>query len=270
MKFVYTDKKNEEMRHILMMRPDLEEAKARLEQDDTDGRALYEYATALANNGRLEEAVEAYSKGIAFNPFYAPCYFGRGRRNNALGHFWGAVADFSVAIQLEPSNWMYWYYRATCLTMNGHVEEAISDFRHCLALTRPEEHYPLIDWLYTSNVELGRYDEAEEVLKLTDASADCPRMDYGYKRSVLLYKGIVPPEEFIDLPLLQQNILPQPNRLQLELNGLYYSLYCFYMVHGQPDLAADAIRELQKVAYPGAFAYTKSIPIARRLGIIKD
>ena len=63
--------------------------------------------------------------------------------------------------------------------MNGHVEEAISDFRHCLALTRPEEHYPLIDWLYTSNVELGRYDEAEEALKRTDASADCPRMDYG-------------------------------------------------------------------------------------------
>ena len=27
MKFVYTDKKNEEMRHILMMRPDLEEAR---------------------------------------------------------------------------------------------------------------------------------------------------------------------------------------------------------------------------------------------------
>lgn len=270
MRFVFNQEKNDEMREILMMRPTTEEARTALDRDDTDPSAWYAYGTALSLEKRYDEAIEAHSRGIAFGPFYPPNYFGRGRRHSISGHFWQAVADFSVAIQLEPSNWMYWYYRATCLTMNGHVEEAISDFRRCLALTRPEEHYPLIDWLYTSNVELGRYDEAEEALKLTDASADCPQMDYGYKRSVLLYKGVVPPEEFIDLPLLQQNILPQPNRLQLELNGLYYSLYCFYMVHGQPDLAADAIRELQKVAYPGAFAYTKSIPIARRLGIIKD
>ena len=80
--------------------------------------------------------------------------------------------------------------------------------------------------------------------------------------------GIVKPEEFIDIPLLEKNVLPQKDRVQLELNGLYYSLYCYWMVHGEPDKAADAIRELMKVAYPGAFAHTKALPIAKRLGII--
>ena len=93
-----------------------------------------------------------------------------------------------------------------------------------------------------------------------DATIEAPQMDYGYRRSVLLYKGIVKPEKFIDIPLLEKNVLPQKDRVRLELNGLY----------GEPEKAKDAIAELLKVAYPGAFAYSKAIPIAKRLGLLKD
>ena len=152
---------------------------------------------------------QAYSHGIAYDPFYAPNYFGRGRKLNVSGHFWQAVADFTMAIHLDSDNWTYWYYRATALNMKGHVEESIDDFKKCISMTAPQEHYPLADWLYTSNVELGRYKEAEESLNLVDASVEAPQMDYGYRRSVLLYKGIVKPEEFIDIPLLEKNVLHQ-------------------------------------------------------------
>ena len=47
------------------------------------------------------------------------------------------------------------------------------------------------------------------------------------------------------------------------------SLYCYWLVHGEPEKAKDAIRELLKVAYPGAFAHTKAIPIAKRLGLLE-
>lgn len=270
MKFVYNAQRNEEMRRMLMMRPAVQEGKAAIEKDETDAYAWYVYGTALGLEGKMDEAVEAYSHGIAFDPFYAPCYFGRGRKLNSSGHFWQAIADFTMAIHLDSSNWIYWYYRATALNLHDHVEESIDDFKKCIALTEPEEHYPLADWLYTSNVELGRYQEAEESLKLVDATIEAPQMDYGYRRSVLLYKGIVKPEEFIDIPLLEKNVLPQKDRVRLELNGLYYSLYCYYLVHGEPEKAKDAIAELLKVAYPGAFAYSKAIPIAKRLGLLKD
>ena len=268
MKFVFNPQKNEQARTILMMRPTVAEARAALEKDDTDAAALYALGTALSLEKDYEGAIEAHSRGIAFAPFYAPNYFGRGRRHSASGHFWQAVADFTVAIHLDSSNWIYWYYRATTLNMNGHVEESLDDFTRCISLTAPEEHYPLADWLYTSNVELGRYAEAEKSLDLVDASVEAPQMDYSYRRSVLLYKGLVSPEEFIDIPLLEKNVLPQKDRVRLELNGLYYSLYCYWMVHGEPEKAADAIRELMKVAYPGTFAHTKAIPIAKRLGIL--
>ena len=62
---------------------------------------------------------------------------------------------------------------------------------------------------------------------------------------------------------------PQKDRVRMELNGLYYSLYCYWLVHGEPEKAKDAIRELLKVAYPGAFAHTKAIPIAKRLGLLE-
>ena len=268
MKFVFNAARNDLAREQLMMRPTVAQAAAALEKDDTDPAALYAMGTALALEQKYGEAIEAHSRGIAFAPFYAPNYFGRGRRHNAAGQVWQAVADFTMAIRLDSSNWIYWYYRATTLNLHGHVAESLEDFTRCLSLTAPEEHYPLADWLYTSNVELGRYDQAQKSLELVDASVQAPQMDYGYRRSVLLYKGLVTPEEFIDIPLLEKNVLPQEGRVRLELNGLYYSLYCYWMVHGDEQKAADAIRRLLEVAWPGAFAHTKALPIAKRLGLV--
>ena len=41
------------------------------------------------------------------------------------------------------------------------------------------------------------------------------------------------------------------------------------MIHNNEEKAKEAIVRLQEIAYPGAFGYTKSIPIAKKLGIIK-
>ena len=49
---------------------------------------------------------------------------------------------------------------------------------------------------------------------------------------------------------------------------MYYGLYCYWTLHGDAEKAADAIRQLMKVAYPGAFGYTKGLPIAKKLGIL--
>ena len=73
------------------MQPTVEEAKAKLDKDDTDAAAWYEYGTALSLVGKYEEALEAHSHGIAYDPFYAPNYFGRGRRQNAVGRTWACL-----------------------------------------------------------------------------------------------------------------------------------------------------------------------------------
>ena len=269
MKYVFNEEKNEKMRHILMMQPTEAEGKALVEKDESDAEAWYVYATALGLNQKVDEAIDAYSHGIACDPFYAPNYFGRSRKYNGQGKYWASMADLTMSVRLDENNWIYWYYKATTQNLAGHLEESIDDFKMCLKCSAPHEHFPLVDWIYNTYAELGQYEEAEKSLDLVDANMQEPQMDYGYARAVRLCKGLIKPEDYIDIPLMEKKVLPRENRVQLELNGMYFTLYNYWMVHHEPEKAADAIRELQKVAYPGAFGYTKSIPIAKKLGIIK-
>ena len=155
MKFVYNEEKNKEVRRILMMQPTVEEAESLLKKDDTDAYNWYVYGTALGLRKEYPESIEAYSHGIACNPFYAPNYFGRGRKHNVSGHYWAAIADFTMCIQLDYSNWTYWYYRATTENLSGDLANSIQDFEECFKYTDPREQYPLVHWHYTTYAEMG-------------------------------------------------------------------------------------------------------------------
>ena len=61
MKFVFNEEKNEEMRHILMMRPTVEEGEKLLAKDDTDAYAWYVYGTALGLQGDYDKAGLLYT-----------------------------------------------------------------------------------------------------------------------------------------------------------------------------------------------------------------
>lgn len=268
-KFVFNKEKNDEQRRMLMMTPTIEEAEALVKKDDTDPYAWYVMGKALGCANKSEEAIIAFSKGISYAPFYAPNYFGRGNRYNRNYEYWKATADYSVAIQLDPSNWTYRYYRATALNLNGDIEDSIPDFRDCLDYMDEHEHYPIVHWLYVSYAELGDYKKAEESLSLIADDVVPPQMDYGYCRSVKLYKGLVSPEEYIDEEQMAKEVLPTPDRVRLEENSMLYGLYWYWMIHGDENKANAAIKRLTEIAYPGTFGHTKSLPIARRMGFIK-
>ena len=168
-----------------------------------------------------------------------------------MGRTWAALADFTVAIHLDSDCWTYWYYRATTLNLNGHLEESIDDFRECMRLSNPAEHYPLIHWIYTTYVQLGKFDEAEKTLDLIDATVEPPQMDYGYCRAVRLYKGLVKPEEFVE-PDMKDKVLPRENRVNLELNGMYYGLYCYWTPVSYTHLELVGAVLVQQHAVAGA------------------
>ena len=87
MKFVYNEKKNEEQRNLLMMRPTVQEAQALLDKDETDPYAWYVMGTALSLENRIDEAIDAHCTGLSYAPFYVPNYFGRVRRHNVKGEW---------------------------------------------------------------------------------------------------------------------------------------------------------------------------------------
>lgn len=262
--------KNDYMRHMLMMRPDLAETEEKLKTAPEDPMLWYELGMALSNAGRNEDAVDAFSRAIHLEPFNAFFHFSRGRKLNALGYFWPGMADLTLATRIMPENWTFVYYQATARNLRGLYEESIADFKTCASIAEPWERYPFVHWLYTTYlVDLGDRENAVKALELVPDDAVPPQMDYGYCRCVKLYKGFVSKDEFVDIADMQEKCLKQENRINLELNTMYYGLYAYAIFTGDEALADHALKELMKVAVPNAFGYKKGVVAAKKRGLIQ-
>lgn len=65
------------------------------------------------NNGEIDQALQAFSNYITLNPTdtSAYSYVLRGKMKYELGDFDGAVADYDMAVKLQPFEEKYYYYR---------------------------------------------------------------------------------------------------------------------------------------------------------------
>lgn len=259
--------KNEAMRAKLVVTPDLEETKAALDQEHTCDH-WYNYGMALANAGKSQEAIDAFSQGLVENPFSPILYFGRGRRYIGPKLYHRAIADFTMAIRLDPEVYSYWYYRAVSNNLSGNYEAAVYDFRRAMEQTQPFERYGLIDWQFTSYVEMGEMEKARAVLDEIEDDLPAPQMHYGYKRRVRLYKGLIAPEDFIDEADIQKHMIPQKNRMQLEITTLLFGLYIYYIYKGEDAKANETLLEILKDPYKGAFGAIKAEEAAKARGLI--
>ena len=59
--------------------------------------------TKCADEGRIKEALNNFTKAIELNPVYAVAFFNRGTIKADMGDFNGAKADFQKARELELS-----------------------------------------------------------------------------------------------------------------------------------------------------------------------
>ena len=259
--------RNNEMRRRLVTAPPLDEAERRLKTVDS-ADAWYDYGMALSANGQPDAAVSAYSQGLSRYPFSPILYFGRGRRYIGPKKYNQALADFTMAIRLDPDIYSYWYYRAVTNNLSGRLQEAVYDFRRAMERTEPFERYGLIDWLFTCYVEMGDRESARRVLDEIGDDLPQPQIHYGYKRRVRLYKGLVSVEDLIDIPDIESHMLPQENRLQLEINTLLFGKYLYFKYHENEAAADQALLEVLSHRYEGSFATIKAEAAARKRGLI--
>ncbi|MBQ8536107.1 MAG: tetratricopeptide repeat protein [Clostridia bacterium] len=259
--------KNEAMRARLLVSPDLDVAKAALDEEKSVEN-WYNYAMALGRLGKDKEAIDAYCQGLFENPFAPMLYFGRGRRYMGPKKYDRALADFTMSIRLDPEVYSFWYYHAVTNNLAGNYEAAIYDFRRAMEQTQPFERYGLIDWQFTSYVEMGDMEKAKAVLDEIDDDLEAPQMHYGYKRRVRLYKGLISPEEFIDVEDIKKHLIQQDNRLQLEITTLLFGLYIYYIYKGEEEKANETLLEILKDPYKGAFGAIKAEDAAKARGLI--
>lgn len=260
--------KNEEMRDKLVLRAVSTEVLEQLKSDETNPDLWYKLGMALSEEEGPEAGIDAFSQGLVYNPFNATLYFGRGRRNIGLRNFWRCISDTTMAIRIQPEIWNHWYYRAVAYNLNGNYEESMADFMQCFSMTGHDEQYPLIDWLFLCALDMNDKQKAKEVLDLIDENIIPPAMDYSYRRRVMLYKGVVKPEEFIDIEHIKENCLPLPGRVELEVSTLTFGLYAYYTYIGDTKKANEILLKITEFEPSAAFGYLKGVDLAKRNGLI--
>ena len=81
-----------------------------------------------AELGELESAIADFDMAISLNPGKAGIYYNRGLAKTELNQFNAAIADFDMAISLQPDFAPAYNNRGNVRATLGQLKEAIVDF----------------------------------------------------------------------------------------------------------------------------------------------
>lgn len=84
--------------------------------------------------GRYKDALADYTLAIKLDPYFAPMYNNRGKTYAALNQHMDALADYTYAITLNPSLAIIYNNRGATYDELGWHTEALADYTHALSL----------------------------------------------------------------------------------------------------------------------------------------
>jgi tetratricopeptide (TPR) repeat protein len=200
---------------------DLAKAQADYDRDPKSVDAAIWLGRRLAYLGRFNDAIAAYTRGIAQHPTEPRLYRHRGHRYITVRKFDLAIRDLTKASQLvagkpdevEPdgapnkagiprstlqSN--IWYHLGLAHYLVGDFKAALASYREGMKVSKVNDDMLVAtsDWLYMTLRRLRRDDEARQVLE-----AITERMDViengAYHARLLMYKGLRTPESVLNL-----------------------------------------------------------------------
>src|SRR6516225_8427500 len=85
-------------------------------------------------NGDFDGAIADYTRAIEIDPTYAAAYSNRGNAKQAKGDLDGAIADCNRAIELDPKDPMARKYRGVAKKEKGDLDGAIADYNRAIEL----------------------------------------------------------------------------------------------------------------------------------------
>ncbi len=200
---------------------------------------------ALAGSWDYQAAIDAYSEGLYRDPFYALLYRHRGHRFISTRRFEAAAADLELSARLDPTNWDTWYHLGLAYYLMGDFVRADHAYHRCYELSGDDGALVAVsDWLWMTLMRKGDTESADRVLQQID-----PAMEVGenisYHRRLLMYKGLVPPGDLVDIEEADP----------LELATLGYGLGNFYLVTGRQDRAFELFERVIEGPYWPAFGF---------------
>jgi Tfp pilus assembly protein PilF len=132
------------------------------EQQDTVPGIGVEKAQGFLCQGKLREAVEAFTAILSTDPQSVPAYNGLGIIYGILQKYAQCRILFHRGLALDPDNVMLHYNYGTVLLAQGRLEQAVTEYQEALRC-RPEWYKPA-NKLGILLCKQGRYANALEIL----------------------------------------------------------------------------------------------------------
>ncbi|HUY36026.1 MAG TPA: tetratricopeptide repeat protein [Pirellulales bacterium] len=96
--------------------------------------ALFDRGLALEDQGRYEEAANAYRRARELDPDDAAVHFNLGNALHALGRFGESLASYREALRCDPQYAEAWNNLGNALSKTGALRNAVGAFRRALEL----------------------------------------------------------------------------------------------------------------------------------------
>ncbi len=171
---------------------------------------------SLVGVGQFRKAVDAYTEGLTTFPNSYKLLRHRGHRYINLRQLDKAIADLNRAEELirnEPEVYEYdaagkqgatyqhqiWYHIGLYHFLKRNYTDAAAAFEKSLATSHAGgDTAGASDWLYNSYMRAGKKEKAAAVAKPFTADFNIENKDYPYYRRLLLFNGVIKPEELVD------------------------------------------------------------------------
>lgn len=220
----------------------------------------------LVASSRYKASIEAYTEGLQKYPDSYRLLRHRGHRYISIRQLDNAIADLNRAEELirdQPDvpeydatghetgtyqHWI-WYHIGLYYFFNQAYLQAAPAFEKCLAASRNNKNIVgASDWLYNIYMRLGEKEKALKLLEPITPDFETDR-EHPYFRRVMLYKGVISPEELVD-------VNQDPAKTSVGDVTKMYGLANWYAYQGEKDKAMELYNKIaqSESGWPG-FAY---------------
>ena len=213
-----------------------------LRNEECNPNLLKKKGLELLDAGKTNEAVECFSKGLVYAPFDSLMRFWRGRKLIGREEYTQSASDLKLAALENPEDWECWYYLGVACYLGGMYEEAKVAHANSKTLMKKYGVNALpatTDWYWMICMKLGQPEEAAKALE--DITPDMPTEDGDYLCRVLLYKGVLKPENFVQE--CEKNC-KNPERPRIYHLMLTYGLANYLHYQGRDAEAIPLLKEL--------------------------
>jgi tetratricopeptide (TPR) repeat protein len=255
----------------------LAEARAARERAPTNADSIVWLGRRLAYLGRLREAIDVYTRGIALHPDNPWLYRHRGHRYISVRELDRAVADLERAAdlvrgkadQVEPDGQPNArnipigtlhsnidYHLALAYYLKGDLERALPIYQREMAQAlNDDRRVSMGHWLYMSLRRLRRDAEAAAVVAPIRRDMNVIEND-AYHRLMLLYKG--------DLPVDSVLTVGPGGEMSVTDATAAYGIANWHLYNGRRAEAERLFRRIIAGGQWGAFGYIASeVELAR-------